>query len=248
MPATLLDNVCARLLLDWKYRYSTPLALDNIKHWDPASLRRPFGPLTTPPSTTTEMSHPRSALPPPSLDALLIRLHSLTEDTNSSVCTPGFTQTMRHHGGFEWKGCRDSISALRVVGVIRVAAMVTFSSKTVISSSKKILRLPFSPLHLGPVYLFKRQAFPSWQLRDVVDGFYNQQLQGGMLLPFTAIFPLRFYQHPRISAGRRAHRRVSSIAVAYATGCLKRAESTIESRGMVYTSTHMHGVSVDALF
>ncbi|SJL10219.1 uncharacterized protein ARMOST_13603 [Armillaria ostoyae] len=54
-----------------------------------------------------------------------------------------------------------ALRALRVVGVPRVVAIVTFSSKTMtISSSKKILRLPFSLPHLGPVNSSRTSDFP----------------------------------------------------------------------------------------
>ncbi|PBK85055.1 hypothetical protein ARMGADRAFT_1018131 [Armillaria gallica] len=53
-----------------------------------------------------------------------------------------------------------ALRALRVVCVLRVAAIFTFSSRTAIYS-KKSPRLPFSPPYLGPVYSSRTSGFPS---------------------------------------------------------------------------------------
>ncbi len=76
-----------------------------------------------------------------------------------------------------------ALRALRVVGVVRVTGMATFSSKMAISF--KISRVCHSLRHILDRYILpERQTFSSWQLlRDVVDSFYNQQLQVACYYP-----------------------------------------------------------------
>ncbi|PBK85169.1 hypothetical protein ARMGADRAFT_1036647 [Armillaria gallica] len=83
----------------------------------------------------------------------------------------------------------------------------------------KIPRQPFSPPQLAPVYSARTLGFtPSWQLHDIFDGFYHQQLQGSTLLPFTATFPLRFYQPSYLSRSKSVQKNVQNESAGVRNG------------------------------
>ncbi|KAK0215974.1 hypothetical protein EDD85DRAFT_962540 [Armillaria nabsnona] len=127
-----------------------------------------------------------------------------------------------------------------------VAAMATFSFKTAISSSKNILRLALSQRHhRGPWtgLLFLNVSLPELAATRFLQHREHQLLRGGshgMLLSFTATFPLRFYLPLRVSASRRALS-IIAVTVSLAFRSLGRVGSTVEHQQvseMVYTPVH----------
>ncbi len=148
----------------------------DIKHSDqPTSLRRP--PVHIQRSSfhdNRDVHHPSLPFPPPSLDAPPFSFAYIPRlKTRTHTELPPFAPTASHlqwrsdDASTRWLGVEEmALRALRVVVVV-VRGYIQLQH-----GHLKILRQPFSPPQLGPVYSVRMLGFSlSWQL----PGSYNAE-------------------------------------------------------------------------